>query len=98
MKGLFRMTEKTRVCVLFGGRSCEHEVSVTSARCVLEAIDQDKYDVTMIGISKEGRWLMADDALGVLQAPSSSATSSGWSRSISSSAYSRCGILGGAPP
>ena len=62
------MPEKTRVCVLFGGRSCEHEVSVTSARCVLEAIDQDKYDVTMIGISKEGRWLMADDALGILQA------------------------------
>ncbi len=60
------MPEKTRVCVLFGGRSCEHEVSVTSARCVLEAIDKDKYDVAMIGISKEGRWLLADDALQVL--------------------------------
>ena len=61
------MPDKTRVCVLFGGRSCEHEVSVTSARCVLEAIDKDKYDVAMIGISKEGRWLMAGDALQILE-------------------------------
>ena len=62
------MGEKIRVGVLFGGRSCEHEVSVTSARSVLEAIDQDRYEVTMIGISKEGRWLIAEDALQVLQA------------------------------
>ncbi len=59
---------KIRVGVLFGGRSCEHEVSVTSARSVLEAVDKDKYEVTMIGISKEGRWLVAGDALKVLQA------------------------------
>ena len=62
------MPEKIRVCVLFGGRSCEHEVSVTSARSVLEAIDAEKYDVTMIGISKEGDWLLADDAQKVLSA------------------------------
>ena len=60
--------KKIRVGLLFGGRSCEHEVSVRSARSVLEAIDRDKYDLTMIGISKEGRWLMAGDAVGVLQA------------------------------
>ncbi len=62
------MPEKIRVCVLFGGRSCEHEVSVTSARSVLEAIDSEKYDVTMIGISKEGDWLLAGDAQKVLSA------------------------------
>ena len=45
------MSNKIRVGVLFGGRSCEHEVSVTSARSVLEAIDVEKYDVTFIGIS-----------------------------------------------
>lgn len=60
--------KKIRVGVLFGGRSCEHEVSVRSARSVLEAIDRDKYELTMIGISKQGHWLMAGDALGVLQA------------------------------
>ena len=62
------MSVKIRVGVLFGGRSCEHEVSVTSARSVLEAIDVEKYDVTMIGISKEGGWLLADDARKVLSA------------------------------
>ena len=62
------MAKKIRVGVLFGGRSCEHEVSVQSARSVLEAIDRDKYEVTMVGISKEGNWLLATDALKVMQA------------------------------
>ncbi len=62
------MKKKIRVGVLFGGRSCEHEVSVRSARSMLEAMDRDKYEVTMIGISKEGRWLLAGDALKVLRA------------------------------
>jgi D-alanine-D-alanine ligase len=62
--------EKIRVGVLFGGRSCEHEVSVTSARSVLAAMDPEKYDVTMIGISKEGDWLLAGDAQNVLAAGS----------------------------
>ena len=60
------MGAKVRVGVLFGGRSCEHEVSVASARSMLAAIDRDKYDVTMSGISKEGRWLVAGDATRVL--------------------------------
>ena len=62
------MSEKIRVGVLFGGRSCEHEVSVTSARSLLEALDKDRYEAVMIGISKEGRWLVAEDALKVLEA------------------------------
>jgi len=60
------MSEKIRVGVLFGGRSAEHEVSVTSARSVLAAIDHDKYDVTMIGIDREGRWLESADATKLL--------------------------------
>ncbi|MFH1570683.1 MAG: D-alanine--D-alanine ligase family protein [Gemmatimonadota bacterium] len=62
------MADKIRVGVLFGGRSAEHEVSVTSARSVLEAIDRDKYEVTMIGIDRQGRWLSAGDATRLLQA------------------------------
>jgi D-alanine-D-alanine ligase len=62
------MSRKIRVGVLFGGRSCEHEVSVTSARSLLEALDKDMYEPVMIGISKEGRWLVAEDALKVLEA------------------------------
>jgi D-alanine-D-alanine ligase len=60
------MTDKIRVGVLFGGRSAEHEVSVTSARSVLEAIDHNKYEVTMIGIDRDGRWLAAADATKLL--------------------------------
>ena len=62
------MSRKIRVGVLFGGRSCEHEVSVTSARSLLEAIDKERYEAVMIGITKEGRWLVAEDALKVLEA------------------------------
>ncbi len=62
------MQQRIRLGILFGGRSCEHEVSVTSARSVLAAVDPDKYDVTMIGISKTGRWLLARDAAPVLAA------------------------------
>ncbi|MDH3689085.1 MAG: D-alanine--D-alanine ligase [Gammaproteobacteria bacterium] len=62
------MAQKIRLGILFGGRSCEHEVSVMSARSVLQAVDKERYEVTMIGISKEGRWLLAKDALRALQA------------------------------
>jgi D-alanine-D-alanine ligase len=48
---------KLRVGILFGGRSGEHEVSLLSAASVLKAIDRDKYEVTPIGITREGRWV-----------------------------------------
>ena len=64
------MADKTRVGILFGGRSAEHEVSVRSARSVLDALDRSKYEVTMIGIDRDGRWLAAGDAVKVLQAGS----------------------------
>src|SRR5215468_3607150 len=53
---------KLRVGILFGGRSGEHEVSLLSAASVLNAIDQNKYDVVPIGITKQGHWLTAADA------------------------------------
>ena len=49
--------KKLRVGVLFGGRSGEHEVSLLSAASVLKAINQDKYEVVPIGITKEGQWV-----------------------------------------
>src|SRR5689334_6231375 len=48
---------KTRVGVLFGGRSGEHEVSLLSAASVIKAIDKSKYDVVPIGITKGGQWV-----------------------------------------
>ena len=56
------MAKKLRVGILFGGRSGEHEVSLLSAASILRAIDRNKFDVTPIGITREGRWLAAADA------------------------------------
>ena len=48
---------KTKVCVIFGGMSNEHEVSLMSAKSVIDNIPADKYDVVKVGITKKGRWL-----------------------------------------
>jgi D-alanine-D-alanine ligase len=51
---------KITVGLLFGGRSAEHEVSRISAANILRALNPDRYDVSLIGISKDGRWLVCD--------------------------------------
>lgn len=50
------MSDKIKIAILFGGQSVEHEVSLQSAKNVYEAINKDKYDVTLIGIDKSGKW------------------------------------------
>jgi D-alanine-D-alanine ligase len=60
------MTRKLRVGVIFGGRSGEHEVSVRSARAVIDAIDKTKYEVVPIAITKEGNWLAPAAAVELL--------------------------------
>jgi D-alanine-D-alanine ligase len=56
------MTEpRLRVAVLFGGRSSEHAISCVSAGSVLAALDRDRYDVLPIGITPDGRWVLAAD-------------------------------------
>src|SRR5271156_4436653 len=59
--------KKLRVGILFGGRSGEHEGSLLSAASVMQAIDKSKYEVVPIGITKDGRWLTADDAENLLR-------------------------------
>ncbi|MBF2099284.1 MAG: D-alanine--D-alanine ligase [Gloeomargaritaceae cyanobacterium C42_A2020_066] len=54
------MTEKLRVAVLFGGRSAEHEVSLQSARNIIEALNPERYTVLPIGISPTGQWFLSD--------------------------------------
>jgi D-alanine-D-alanine ligase len=51
---------KTRVALLFGGKSAEHEVSLQSAKNVFESIDRNKYDVLLIGIDHDGKWHLND--------------------------------------
>ncbi len=48
--------KKTRVIVLFGGRSAEHEVSLLSARNVFLALDRERFEPVLVGIDKRGRW------------------------------------------
>lgn len=55
------MKKKIRVAVLFGGRSAEHEVSLRSARTVVSALSPDKYDIQLIGIDRQGRWIADSD-------------------------------------
>ncbi len=63
---------KTRVGLLFGGRSGEHEVSIRSAQAIAQALqtgkNADKYDVLPVHIEKSGRWLMGNAAQAVLAA------------------------------
>jgi D-alanine-D-alanine ligase len=59
---------KIRVGILFGGRSGEHEVSLTSAQGIMKAIDKDKYEAVPIGITKEGRWIAGGDPMKELRA------------------------------
>lgn len=54
-------SRKLRVGIIFGGRSGEHEVSLTSAKGIMNAIDKDKYEVVPIGIAKTGEWLVGGD-------------------------------------
>lgn len=57
---------RTRLVVLFGGVSAERDVSCVSAAHVLAAIDRERFDVVPVGIDPEGRWLLADEAKGLL--------------------------------
>lgn len=57
---------KTRIGIIYGGRSGEHEISVRSAKTVIEQIDKEKYEVTPIAISPEGFWLSPADSLSLL--------------------------------
>jgi len=54
--------KKLKIALIFGGKSVEHEVSLQSAKNVLDALDKDKYDIVLIGIDKEGTWHLKDQS------------------------------------
>lgn len=54
------MNNKLTVAVIFGGQSSEHSVSCVSGVTVMKALNPEKYDILLIGITKEGRWLLVD--------------------------------------
>ncbi|MGL6198981.1 MAG: D-alanine--D-alanine ligase family protein [Lachnospiraceae bacterium] len=51
---------KKNVVVLFGGQSSEHEVSCMSCQTIIKHIDTEQYDVTMVGITRQGKWVLVD--------------------------------------
>lgn len=53
---------KIRVGVIFGGKSAEHEVSLQSAKNIVDAIDRNRYEVVLLGVDKKGRWQVNQDA------------------------------------
>jgi D-alanine-D-alanine ligase len=55
--------KKTKICILFGGRSAEHEVSLISAQAIFQNLDPEKYDKACVFINKEGSWRMVDSPL-----------------------------------
>lgn len=57
------MSGKKRVAIVFGGRSAEHEIAILSARFVLESLDRARFEPVLVGIDKQGRWLLQEEAL-----------------------------------
>src|SRR6056297_2516273 len=59
---------KTRVAVVFGGRSAEHEISLLSAQNVVASLNPDKYEAVLIGIDRQGRWFLNEGSIHLLNA------------------------------
>lgn len=62
--------ERIHLLVLFGGQSAEHDVSCVTAAHVLRAADPERYRITAIGIDRDGRWALAQEAMAALSAGS----------------------------
>src|SRR5579885_1163893 len=60
--------KKIRVGLIFGGRSGEHEVSLASANAVMSNLDPEKYEIVLLGITKEGSWLLGTEPQQLLAA------------------------------
>lgn len=60
------MSDKIKVAILFGGRSTEHQISLLSAKNVIDAMDRDKFDPVLIGIDKKGTWHLNQGAIKLL--------------------------------
>jgi D-alanine-D-alanine ligase len=63
---------KLRLAILYGGRSAEHQVSVVSARSVMEALDPDRFEVVPVAITQQGAWLLPERSPLELRAPEGS--------------------------
>jgi D-alanine-D-alanine ligase len=60
------MSKKKRIAILFGGRSTEHQISLLSAKNVIDALDKEKYEPVLIGIDKSGKWHLNEGAMKII--------------------------------
>ena len=65
---------RLKVAILAGGRSSEHEISLASARSVLESLDPVEYDVVTVAIGRDGRWELSSGAPPPAALPETTAT------------------------
>ncbi|MBP1686610.1 MAG: D-alanine/D-alanine ligase [Deltaproteobacteria bacterium] len=56
-----RSKRKVHVGIVFGGRSGEHQISLRSARCIVDAIDRESYSLSLIGIDRQGHWHVLEE-------------------------------------
>lgn len=63
------MNSKTHVAVLCGGQSAEHEVSIQSAKNIIQALNPDKYHISVIVVGRDGAWILLDSPQPVLDNP-----------------------------
>ena len=61
------MKNKMRVAIIFGGKSAEHEISIISAKNVIDAVNKEKYEPVPIGIDKDGTWYLNDESKFMLE-------------------------------
>lgn len=61
---LWRVIMKKSLCLLYGGKSAEHEVSLQTAKAVIQAVDKSKYAIQPIYITKEGKWIKGGELSG----------------------------------
>jgi D-alanine-D-alanine ligase len=62
--------KKINVAVIFGGRSAEHEVSLQSAKNVIQSLDKEKFEPVLIGIDRAGRWFLNENSIHLLNSES----------------------------
>ena len=58
---------RLRIGIAFGGRSAEHEISLLSARNIIEALDTSRYEPVLIGIDRSGRWFLNEGSMQLLE-------------------------------
>ncbi|MCM3456316.1 D-alanine--D-alanine ligase [Heyndrickxia oleronia] len=58
---------KTKLCLLYGGKSAEHEVSLQTAKAVIQALDLEKFEIDPIFINAEGNWIKGPQIVGPVE-------------------------------